>query len=122
VHVLAAVLLAAIVAGIDGARLPFDHATPPLGLGLDASRRPTAVASALWGQLTAHPVITAEALVLAAAAVLLPLARGRGPWPAAVFAGALLATTATIAPAAAVLPLILASWVTAGALGLQRPT
>jgi hypothetical protein len=121
-HVAAAVLLAALVAGLDGARLPFDRATPPLGLGLDGSRRPAAVASALWGQLTAHPVIAAEALVLAAAAVLLPLARGRGPWPAVIYAGALLATTATIAPAAAVVPLILAAWVTAAALGLQRPT
>jgi hypothetical protein len=39
-----------------------------------------------------------------------------------VFAGALLAATATIAPAAALLPLIAAAWATAVALNLQRPT
>jgi hypothetical protein len=83
---------------------------------------PTAVAAALWGQLLDHPQIAGEALVLAVAAALLPLARGRGPWRAAVFAGTLLAATATIAPAAAVLPLVAAAWVTAAALTLGRPT
>jgi protein kinase-like protein len=121
-QVAVAVLLAALVAGVHRATLPFDHSLPPRGLGLDGSRRPTAVASALWSQLAAHPVIAAEAVVLGVAAALLPLARGRGPWPAVLFAGALLTATATIAPAAAVVPLILAAWLIAAALSLQRPT
>jgi hypothetical protein len=121
-QVFAAVLLAAIVAGLRRAPLPFDGSTPPLGLGVAGSAHPFAVAGVAWSQLTSHPTILVEALVLAAAAALVPRARGRGPWPAAIFGGALLATTATIAPAAAVLPLIVAAWATAAALTLQRPT
>jgi hypothetical protein len=115
----AAVLLAALIAGLRKAPLPLDGSAPPLGLGVTGSTRPTAVAHALWAQLAAHPVLLGEALVLAAAAAALPYARNRGPWPAAVFGAALLAGTALIAPAAAVLPLIAASWLTAGTLALQ---
>jgi len=121
-QVAAAVLLAAVVAGIRRVPLPFDGSTPPLGLGLAGSARPAAVAHVLWSQLVAHPEITAEALVLAAAAAALPYARGRGPWPAVLFAGTLLALTATIAPAAALLPLIAAAWLTAAILAFQRAT
>ena len=47
---------------------------------------------ALWGAARRAPgARSAEALVLAAAAALLPLARRRGPWPAAIFGAALLA-------------------------------
>jgi hypothetical protein len=119
-QVAAAVLLAAVVSGIRRVPLPFDGSTPPLGLGLAGSSHPTAVAGALWAQLVAHPEITAEALVLAVAAAALPFARGRGPWPAVFFAGAFLTLTATIAPAAALLPLIAAAWLTAAVLAFQR--
>jgi Protein kinase domain len=122
VQVAAAVLLAALVAGLRRVPLPFDGSMPPLGLGIAGSERPTAVVHALWSQLAAHPALAAEAVVLAATAVLLPYARGRGPWVAALFGGTMLATTATIAPAAAILPLVAAAWVTAGALALERPT
>jgi hypothetical protein len=115
----AAVLLAALIAGLRKAPLPLDGSAPPLGLGITGSTRPTAVAHALWSQLAAHPVLLGEALVLAAAAALLPYARNRGPWPAAAFGAALLAGTALTAPAAAVLPLIAAAWLTAGTLALQ---
>jgi hypothetical protein len=121
-QVAAAVLLAAIVAGIRRVPLPFDGSTPPLGLGLAGSSRPSAVAHALWHQLVAHPEIGAEALVLAAAAAALPHARGRGPWPAVIFSGALLSLTAIIAPAAALLPLVAAAWLTAAILAFQRAT
>jgi hypothetical protein len=115
----AAVLLAALIAGLRKLPLPFDGSTPPLGLGVTGSTRPTAVAHALWSQLASHPVLLGEALVLAAAAALLPYARNRGPWPAAAFGAALLAGTALTAPAAAVLPLVAAAWLTAGTLALQ---
>src|SRR4051812_25082049 len=121
-QVAAAVLLAAIVAGIRRVPLPFDGSTPPLGLGLAGSTRPTAVVHVLWSQLVAHPELTAEALVLAAAAAAFPYARGRGPCPAVLFSGALLSLTATIAPAAALLPLIAAAWLTAAILVFQRAT
>jgi hypothetical protein len=115
----AGVLLAALIAGLRKAPLPFDGSAPPLGLGVTGSTRPTAVAHAFWAQLAAHPALLGEALVLAGAAVLLPYARNRGPWPAAAFGAALLAGTALTAPAAAVLPLIAAAWLTAGTLALQ---
>ena len=115
----AAVLLAALIAGLRKAPLPLDGSAPPLGLGVTGSTRPTAVAHALWSQLAAHPVLLSEALVLAAAAAVLPYARNRGPWPAAVFGAALLAGTALIAPSAAVLPLVAAAWLTAGTMALQ---
>jgi hypothetical protein len=115
----AAVLLAALVAGLDRARLPFDGSLPPLGLGVAGSNSPSAVAQAFWAQLAAHPVLLVEASVLAVAAAALPHLRRRGPWPAAAFGAALLAATALAAPAAAVLPLIAAAWLTAAALALE---
>jgi hypothetical protein len=92
---------------------------PPLGLGIAGSARPAAVAHALWSQLAAHPIVLLEASLLAAAAVALPHVRRRGPWPAAAFGAALLAATALAAPAAAVLPLVAAAWLTAAALALE---
>ena len=121
-HAAAAVLLAAVVAGLQRAPLPFDGSAPPLGLGIDGSTRPTAVAHALWAQLASHPVILGEAFVLAVAAAALPHVRGRGPWPAAFFGAGLLAATALTAPAAAVLPLAAAAWLTAGALAFESRT
>ncbi|HVC88041.1 MAG TPA: serine/threonine-protein kinase [Gaiellaceae bacterium] len=117
-----AVLLAAVVAGLRRAPLPFDGSAPPLGLGITGSGRPGAVAHALWRTLAAHPVLLGEALVLAAAAALVPQARRRGPWPAAIFGAALLAATAFTAPRAAVLPLVVCCWLTAGALALEPRT
>jgi hypothetical protein len=119
VYAAAAVLLAAVVEGLRRAPLPFDGSAPPLGLGIAGSDRPAAVAYALWEQLTSHPVLIAEALVVAAAAAALPYARGRGPWPAAIFGAALLAGTALVAPAAAFFPLLAAAWVTAAVLAVE---
>jgi len=118
----AAVLLAAVVAGLRRAPLPFDGSTPPLGLGVAGSARPSAVAHTLWSQLASHPVLVAEAALLALAAAALPHVRRRGPWPAAFFGAALLAATALTAPAAALLPLAVAAWLTAGALALEPKT
>jgi hypothetical protein len=119
---LAAVLLAALVAGLRKVPLPFDGSAPPLGLGVAGSTRPTAVAEVFWHQLTLHPALAAEAVVLGLAAAALPLARGRGPWTAAAFGAVLLAATALTAPAAAVFPLIAAAWLTAGTLAFERTT
>ena len=117
-----AVLLAGLVAGLRHVHLPFDLSKPPLGLGIAGSTHPTAVAHALLAQLDAHPVLLVEALIIAAAAVALPFIRGRGPWAAAGYGAVLLAATALTAPAAAILPLIVAAWVSAAALTLDsRP-
>ena len=112
----AAVLVAAVVAAVRGAELPFEDAPPPADLGIAGSDRPVAVAHALWSQLAAHPVLIAEAIVAAAAAALLPYARRRGPWTAVLYAGGLLAAAALAAPATPVLPLVLVAWATAAAL------
>jgi hypothetical protein len=115
-------LLAAAVAGLRHSSLPFDGSAPPLGLGITGSARPAAVAHALWAQLAAHPALVGEALVLGAAAALLSRVRRRGPWPAAIFGAALLAATALLAPAAAILPLIAAAWLTATVLAFEPQT
>jgi hypothetical protein len=115
----AAVLLAALIAGLEHARIPFDGTIPPLGLGIAGSASPAAVAQVLWSQLAAHPIVLVEAALLAAAAVALPHVRKRGPWPAAAFGAALLAATALAAPTAAVLPFVGAAWLTAAALALE---
>jgi hypothetical protein len=117
-----ALLLAAAVAGLRHSSLPFDGSPPPLGLGITGSARPAAVAHALWAQLAAHPALVGEALVLGAAAALLSRVRRRGPWPAAIFGAALLAATALLAPAAAILPLIAAAWLTATVLAFEPQT
>jgi hypothetical protein len=114
-----AVLLAAVVAGLEHRALPFGAGPAPLGLGITGSRRPGAVAGALWRALEAHPALIAEACVLAAAAALLP--RARGPWPAALYAAGLLAATVLAAPDARVAPLAIAAWATAAILALSGP-
>ncbi len=115
-----AVVLAAIVAGLGHHALPFGAGPAPLGLGIDGSNAPTAVAWALWHALTSHPSLVGEALVLAAAAAGLPYARGRGLWPAAGAGAALLAATALVAPSAPFLPLLVAAWATAAVLALPQ--
>src|SRR5436309_3305279 len=112
--------LAGLASGWVASRLPFYPPGWPLGLA--GSARPGAVVQALWAQLSDHPELVGEALVLAAAAVLLPYARNRGPWPAALFGAGLLAATALTAPGAAVLPLVAAAWLISGTLALQTKT
>jgi hypothetical protein len=115
----AAVLVAGLVAAMRGVELPFDRRPPPIDPGIARSDRPVAVAHELSLQLAAHPVIASEAVVAAAAAVLLPYARRRGVWPAVLFAGGFLAAAALAAPAAPLLPLVLVAWATAAALALE---
>jgi hypothetical protein len=115
----AAVLLAAIVAGIRHASLPFTGASPPLGLGLAGSDSPGAVAAELGRALAAHPTLAVEALVLAGAAAAIPLVRRFGLWGVAVLGAVLLAATVLPAASIASLPLALCVWVTCVALSLQ---
>ena len=119
-HAGAGTLLAAAVAGLEHRPLPLGAGRPPLGLGIDGSRRPAAVAAALWRALEQHQALLAGAAVLAAAAALLP--RARGPWPAAVYAAGLLTATALAAPRAALAPLVAAAWIAAAILALSGPT
>ena len=109
-QVAGAVLLAAVVAGIRQAHLPFTGATPPKGIGIAGSDDPLAVAVALTRFVETHPALLLEATVLAAAAVVLPFARARGPWGIAGFGAGLIAVALLPAPAVAALPLVLAAW------------
>jgi hypothetical protein len=47
---------------------------------------------------------------------LLPLVRGRGPWPIALFGVGMLAATLIAAPGVAIAPLVAGVWLTCGLL------
>ena len=112
-----AVLLAGVVAGIRRTPLPFTETNPPLSLGIAGSDSPSAAASELWRVLAAHPALGVEALVLAAAAALIPFARTRGLWGIAALGAAVLAATVLPFGAVAAAPLAVCVWVTCLALG-----
>jgi hypothetical protein len=115
------VVTAALVAGLRGTPLPFDASPPPLGLGIDGSESPGAVASTLVSALADHPVVAIEAALLALAAVAVPAIRARGPWEivglGVVLLGlGLLVPTAFDAGTPAALPFVLGVWVLCGIL------
>jgi hypothetical protein len=114
----AAVLAAAVVAGVPGRDLPFAGAGPS-GRPLATLDSPFAAASALWSTLTGAHGLVPETLALAAAAAAIGAARRRGAWGAAGF-GALLASATLLAdPGTAALPLVAAAWATALLLALE---
>jgi hypothetical protein len=124
----AGVIVAALVAGLRGASLPFDGAPAPLGLGIEGSESPGAVASALLEALSAHPLVAVEAAVLALAAVAIPAVRTRGTWRI-IALGATLLALGLLVPLAfgagppGALTFTLAVWALCGALiyGSLRP-
>jgi hypothetical protein len=118
IQVAAAVLAAGIVAGVRGASLPFDGASPP-DLGVAASGDPFSVVSALWRALLERPALAIETLVLAAVAILLPYARARGLWAVAVLGAAFLASALLLVPAVAAAPLVVAVWATCVAVSAR---
>jgi hypothetical protein len=118
IQVAAAVVLAAVVAGLRHAALPFTGAAPPKGLGIAGSSDAIAVAEALARGLLDHPALLLEAVVLAAAAVAIPHIRERGLWWIAGFGAALIAAALLPVPAVAAVPLVLAAWVTCTVLAL----
>jgi hypothetical protein len=118
VQATAAVLTAGIVAGIRGSPLPFDGASPP-DLGIAASGDPFTVASALWGALLSRPALAVMTIVLAAVAVLLPLARARGLWAIAGLGAAFLVAALLLAPGVAVAPLVVVVWATCLAVAVR---
>ncbi len=118
-QVATAVFLAALVAGLRHASLPFTGAAPPKGIGIAGSDDPFAVAFALLRALESRPAVLLEAVVLAAAAVAIPHVRERGLWWIAGFGAALLAATLLPAPAVAATPLVVSVWVTCTVLALR---
>jgi hypothetical protein len=118
-QVAAAVVLAAVVAGLRHASLPFTGTAPPKGLGIAGSGDAMAVAEALARALQSHPALLLEAAVFAAAAVAIPYVRERGPWWIAGLGAALIAAALLPAPAVATAPLVLAAWATCTVLALR---
>jgi serine/threonine-protein kinase len=117
-HAAAAVLVAALVAGIHHEDLPFDGSAPP-ELGLAGETSAGAVAATLRDALTAHPALLPEAAVFAAAAIALAHCRRRGAWRAVGFGAGFLAATVLAAPSAPVLPFVAAAWILATGLALE---
>jgi len=105
----AAVLFAGAVAAIRGVPVPFADASAP-SLVIAGSEHPLAVAQAIWAWLLAVPALGLEALVLAAAAALIPLAVRGSDLTIAMFAAAVLTATLVAAPASSALPLVLTGW------------
>jgi hypothetical protein len=118
VQAAAAVLMAGVVAGIRGAPLPFAGASAPV-LGIAASGDPFTVLAALWGALLSSPALAVETVVLAAVAILLPLARNRGLWAIAGLGAAFLAAALLLAPGVAAASLVVAVWATCLAVAVR---
>jgi hypothetical protein len=114
-----AVLLAALVAGLRGVPLPLTGDRPPLGLGLAGSDRPAAVAEALWNALSAHPALLIEAVVIGAAAAVLPRAERHSLWGLASFGALFLAAALLVTPTVAAIPIVLGCWLTVGVLAAR---
>ena len=104
----AAVLFAGAVAAIRGAPVPFAGESPPLGIA--GSEHPIAVLQAVWQWVLGMPALGLEALILAAAAALIPLAVRGSDLTIAMFAGAVLAATLVAAPTSSAVPLVLSGW------------
>jgi hypothetical protein len=114
----AAVLVAGVVAGLRGARLPFDGARPP-HLHLAATGDPFTVLGALWTAVLDRPSLAVETLVFAAVAVLLPHTRARGLWAIAVLGAGFLAAALLLVPAVAAAPLVVCVWATCAAVAVR---
>jgi hypothetical protein len=115
----AALVAAAVVAGIGGHALPV-VAEPAPELPVAGVPGVLDATSALWGALVHSHGLLPEVVALATAAALVGGFRRRGPWGAVAF-GSLLATLTLLAdPGAPALPLVAAAWLGALLLGLER--
>lgn len=115
----AAVLAAAVVAGIRHSPLPFDGRAAPRDLGLAASTSATATASVLWHALLSRPALIVETIAFAAAAALIPHVRTRGLWAVAALGAGLLAATLLPVPTVAAIPLVVCVWITCAVVALS---
>jgi hypothetical protein len=104
-----AVLAAGAVAGVGAIA----------NLGIDGASKPRPVASALWSALADDRALVVQALVLAAAAAVLPQVRLRGLWWVAGFGAGILALPLLAAPGLPALPFVVAVWVTCGLLAAE---
>ena len=115
----AAVLAAAVVAGIRHAPLPLTGHRAPLGIGVTGAGDPFDVLGSLVRAVAGQPALLVEAVAFAAIAAALPFAQRRGRWGAAAIGAAMLVSTVLAVPAAAAAPLVAAAWVTAAAVAAR---
>jgi hypothetical protein len=104
------VLAGAAAAGVRGSPLPFSGDPPAQGLGVAGTDDASGAAQAVVGLLASHPGLAAAAGALAAAAVLLPLARTRGPWAVAGLGAAVVPVMLLPFPSIDALPVVAGAW------------
>jgi hypothetical protein len=114
-----AVLVAVLAAGLRHVPLPVTGGGAPLGMGIAGARDPLDVAGSIARAAAGHPGLLVEAAVLAAIAVALPYARGRGRWGGAILGASMLVLTLVPVPAATALPLVAAAWITAAVVAFK---
>lgn len=110
--------LALAVTGMNGQPFPLTGIDPPLGLGIESSTSPTAVAGVLMRTLVSEQALLAEGCLLALVAIVLPFARGRRRWGSVGLASAMIAGGLLPFPGVAAAPIVLGAWLTALALAL----
>jgi hypothetical protein len=118
-HAGLALLAAALVVALHGHSLPLTGATVG-NLGLDATRSPGAVLSALRSVLADNAALIATALVLGSVAALLPYARTRGKAAIGLLCALEAGLIVLAAPAASATPIVLGAWLLCGILTLGR--
>jgi hypothetical protein len=102
--------------------LPLTGEPAPLGLGVAGAGDPLDVAGSLARAAAGHPALLAETAAFAVLAAVLPFARPHGRWGAAAAGAVMLLLTVPFVPAAAIPPLVVAAWVTAGLLAVRAET
>ena len=113
------------VSGLLGWGLPFTHGRPPLGLGIAGSESPSAVLWALLRFLADNRSLLVATAALSVAAVLLPEARRRGAWGAALWGSGLLVALVLLPQLAggsrvSAFPLVAFVWIAAASTLLRR--
>ncbi len=113
------------VSGLLGWGLPFTHGRPPLGLGIAGSKSPSAVLWALLRFLADNRSLLVATAALALAAVLLPEARRRGTWGAALWGSGLVFALVLLPQLAGgsrvdAFPLVAFVWIAAATAMLRR--
>jgi Protein kinase domain len=121
-QVAAGILVAAVATGLRHGALPFAGGPSPLGIGVAGAGDPFDVVGSVARAAGAHPALLVEAAVLAVVAAALPYARARGRWGAAAVGAAMVVLTVPAVPTAAIAPLVVAAWLTAGVLAARAGT
>ena len=107
-----ALLAAAFVASVEGWRLPFPGGRRDPRVELAGVEQPAAAAGILFRELWARPLLLLGAVLLGAAAALLPFARRRGRVGLGALAAAFTAGAILITPGVAAIPLVVCFSVT----------